>query len=169
MRVAGLSRFLAAGRDGRFHWSILRRGIRPFSLKMAPSNEEERWEYDHDVLIVGGGIVGCALACRLATNPTTAGLRVGLVEARPPIGQWRGGGGPDDSGREVKRDPRVYSLTPASVRLLEEIGVWGMSGVGDEAEEFYNMQARFSQIRRYRTCPMMIVVIWTNSARLMDG
>lgn len=108
------------------------------------------------MLVVGGGIVGCSLACRLAqdlaalndTTPTAApgaakrggvpaspprggvgdanGRRrpsVGLIEARPPapLAAAMAKDGPD---------PRVYSLTPSSVRVLREVGVWDKEGGG---------------------------------------
>jgi alkyl hydroperoxide reductase subunit AhpF len=41
-----------------------------------------QWSYDYDVLVVGGGVVGAALACKLAES--ASGLRIGLVEGRPP-------------------------------------------------------------------------------------
>ncbi|CAN0046781.1 unnamed protein product, partial [Discosporangium mesarthrocarpum] len=102
---------------------------------------------DHDVLIVGGGIVGCTLASRLATNPTTSALRVALVEGHPPRAPpsfpGPGGAGGDSLAHPPPPrdlDPRVYSLTPASVRLLEEVGVWGRDRVAERSEAFWGMQ-----------------------------
>eukprot|EP00903_Cladosiphon_okamuranus_P014670 g13598.t1 len=109
--------------------------------------DDTTWEYDHDVVVVGGGIVGCTLACRLAqdfaaTSPSypesgagaaalsaaaggegDAGRRrrrrpsVGLIEARPPPSL-------EAALARGSPDPRVYSLAPASVGVLEEVGVW---------------------------------------------
>ncbi|MCC5856622.1 MAG: UbiH/UbiF/VisC/COQ6 family ubiquinone biosynthesis hydroxylase [Ectothiorhodospiraceae bacterium] len=67
-------------------------------------------ERDFDVVINGGGMVGLALALALRGG----GLRVALVEARLPE-PWR---------REQMQN-RVSSLTLASQRLLERLGVWG--------------------------------------------
>lgn len=83
------------------------------------------------MLVVGGGIVGCSLACRLAQDvatgaPTATGKRpsVGLIEARPPplLKAALSRNSPD---------PRVYSLTPASVRVLKKVGVWDGAGPGE--------------------------------------
>ena len=66
---------------------------------------------NHDVAIVGGGIAGATLGVALGA----AGMRVALVEARPPA-----------SEEAAAEDPlRVSALTPASQRILERLGVWG--------------------------------------------
>ena len=64
---------------------------------------------DTDVLIVGGGLNGPALALALAQG----GLRVIVVDARPA---------PDRA--EAGFDGRAYALAIASQRLLAAIGVW---------------------------------------------
>lgn len=66
-------------------------------------------DIQHDVVIVGGGLIGASLACALA--PT--GLDVGLVEAVP----FR-------SDAQPSYDEKMLSLAPASQRILEGIGVW---------------------------------------------
>ena len=60
---------------------------------------------DFDVAIVGGGLVGCSLACALAP----LGLRVGLVDA----------GGP----APLSADPRKLALAAASLNALGALGV----------------------------------------------
>eukprot|EP00968_Pinguiococcus_pyrenoidosus_P011407 scaffold922_cov327-Pinguiococcus_pyrenoidosus.AAC.33 len=40
------------------------------------------WSYDVDVLVVGGGIVGAAVAADLAASSEGTGLRIGYEEAR---------------------------------------------------------------------------------------
>ncbi|MFM2356568.1 MAG: hypothetical protein RLZZ528_2304 [Pseudomonadota bacterium] len=64
---------------------------------------------DADVLIVGGGLNGPALALALAR----AGLRVTVIDAQPL--RARAG---------AAFDGRAYALSIASRRLLEGIGVW---------------------------------------------
>lgn len=71
-------------------------------------------EHDADIVIVGGGLNGPALALALAG----AGLRVALVDARPA---------PDRT--EPGFDGRAYALALASVRMLAALGLWaGLRG-----------------------------------------
>lgn len=69
---------------------------------------------DADVLIVGGGLNGPALALALAQ----AGLTVALVDAR------------QDERAERGFDGRAYALAIASQRLLSALGVWAAVGPG---------------------------------------
>jgi 2-octaprenylphenol hydroxylase len=68
----------------------------------------------YDVIIVGAGLVGAALACTLAQQPAAAVLRIAVIEA--------GGEPASFSGEHF--DPRVVALTHASQHLLEKIGCW---------------------------------------------
>lgn len=63
-----------------------------------------------DVLVVGGGMVGSALALLLSRQ----GCSVALVEPNPPV--------PFDPSRDY--DLRVSALSPASCNLLNEAGAW---------------------------------------------
>ena len=60
-----------------------------------------------DVLIVGAGLAGAALAAALRGSR----LKVGIVEARPPA-------------RPAGWDPRIYAISPANVDFLSAIGIW---------------------------------------------
>lgn len=62
---------------------------------------------DFDVAIVGGGLVGCSLACALAP----LGLSVGLVDAAGPA--------------PLAADPRKLALAAASLEALSALGVLG--------------------------------------------
>lgn len=64
---------------------------------------------DADVLIIGGGLNGPALALAVAQ----AGLSVVLIDARQPKAR-----------AEVGFDGRAYALALASQRLLAALGVW---------------------------------------------
>ena len=64
-----------------------------------------------DVIIVGAGLAGLALAVALRTS----GLRLALVEGRaaqfPQLD-------------EQHWDARVYAISPANVRFLQDLGIW---------------------------------------------
>jgi len=67
-------------------------------------------EKKYHVTIVGGGMVGAALACLLAKK----GLRVAIVDASEPATKWQ----------ENTYDLRVSALTLASINLFKSIDVW---------------------------------------------
>ncbi len=62
---------------------------------------------DFDVVIVGGGLAGLALAAALRRSS----LSVALVEGRAPVTPegW---------------DARIYAISPANARFLESAGIW---------------------------------------------
>jgi ubiquinone biosynthesis UbiH/UbiF/VisC/COQ6 family hydroxylase len=60
-----------------------------------------------DVVIVGGGLAGLALACALRD----ARLKIALVENRAPT-------------RATGWDARVYAVSPANAAFLQKAGVW---------------------------------------------
>ena len=71
-----------------------------------------------DVCVVGGGVVGTAMACLLRASPRTKHLSVTLVDrALPPPASLL------DAPPAVA-DARVSALTPASVALLRRVGAW---------------------------------------------
>jgi 2-polyprenylphenol 6-hydroxylase len=63
-----------------------------------------------DVVIVGGGMVGAALACAVAGK----GMSIALVEAREPARTWPAG----------ETDLRVSAISRASQRMLHRLGAW---------------------------------------------
>jgi len=67
-------------------------------------------ELRFDILVVGGGMVGTALACACVGK----GWRIALVEAQAPQHSWPPG--------EI--DLRVSALNRASQRILQRLGVW---------------------------------------------
>lgn len=64
-----------------------------------------------DVIIVGAGLVGSALACSLTRD---SNLQVVVLDAQPPPALY-----PPD-----RFDPRVVALSAASVRWLHEMDAW---------------------------------------------
>ncbi|MCX2980076.1 2-octaprenyl-3-methyl-6-methoxy-1,4-benzoquinol hydroxylase [Halieaceae bacterium IMCC14734] len=72
---------------------------------------------DYDVVIVGAGIAGSALACALLETD----LRVGLVEASPLSTE-----APTPVVEVNDFDRRVSAITPLSQALLQKLNVWPM-------------------------------------------
>ena len=68
----------------------------------------------YDVVIVGAGMVGSAIACALASDKRGENIRIAVVEA----------GGPPRLPNEGEYDPRVVALTQASQRLLQSLHAW---------------------------------------------
>jgi len=69
----------------------------------------------YDIIIVGGGMVGSALACALGNNREGNNtLKIALIEGHEPPTQW-----PKDSF-----DLRVSAISPASKAFFETLGVW---------------------------------------------
>ncbi|KAL2336762.1 hypothetical protein Fmac_011208 [Flemingia macrophylla] len=72
----------------------------------------------YDIAIVGGGLVGMALACFLASMPMTKQLNVAIIDSNPALG----------SSLHIKKknppDPRVSTVTPASISFLQDAGAW---------------------------------------------
>jgi len=80
---------------------------------------------DFDVVIVGGGMVGAALACALGGSD----LHVAVIEAQPP----------EAFSADQPHDLRVSALSIASRKIMEGVGAW--QGV---------IERRFCPFRRMR-------------------
>ena len=63
----------------------------------------------HDIIIIGGGLVGASLACALHHSA----LRIGVIEASPLA-----------SSTQPNHDDRTLALAYGSKRIFEAIGVW---------------------------------------------
>ncbi len=65
----------------------------------------------YDLVVVGGGMVGCTLAAACSEQ----GLSIAVLEVRPPAREWPPG--------DV--DLRVSAVNRASQRILSHVGAWG--------------------------------------------
>lgn len=67
-----------------------------------------------DVIVVGGGLVGAALALALGQR----GVHVALLEQAlpPPL--------PQDASVNENWDARIYAITPGNVAFLRRLGAW---------------------------------------------
>lgn len=86
------------------------------SFASATANELAQDVPFYDVVIVGGGVVGSALACQLKSQRMFHGKKVALIETETPPSA-----GPVE---EDTPDLRVYTITPASQALFESAQVW---------------------------------------------
>ncbi|KAF1992138.1 ubiquinone biosynthesis hydrox [Aulographum hederae CBS 113979] len=72
----------------------------------------------YDVVCVGGGPAGLSILTGLRASPITSRLKVALIEGQDLARQ------PPPSSSLTDFSNRCSSLTPASVKYLEEIGAW---------------------------------------------
>lgn len=89
----------------------------------------------YDLVIVGAGVVGAALALQLAPVFAERGLRMALVEAGEAPPEYR----------EDRFDPRVVALTPGSRALFERLGLWRL-------------------VETERVCPYRDMRVWDGEA-----
>jgi 2-octaprenylphenol hydroxylase len=64
----------------------------------------------HDIIVVGGGVVGAATALALRRQ----GFDVALVEKGAAPAPWK----------PAHYDARVYAISPGSARFLQDLGAW---------------------------------------------
>ncbi|XP_019165606.1 PREDICTED: ubiquinone biosynthesis monooxygenase COQ6, mitochondrial-like [Ipomoea nil] len=72
----------------------------------------------YDIAIVGGGMVGMALACSLASTPLTRQLNVAIIDSNPALLNA------DLLKKEGAPDPRVSTVTPATISFYRDMGAW---------------------------------------------
>lgn len=98
-----------AGTKGRFA---------PTTLEDLYGNDEGKEIYD--VVVVGGGVVGSSLACQLKSNPAFLGKKVAVIEnlQRSELPT------PQDGDQVRAPDLRVFSITPASKKVMEDAQAW---------------------------------------------
>ncbi|KAL2938579.1 Ubiquinone biosynthesis monooxygenase COQ6 mitochondrial [Bienertia sinuspersici] len=81
-------------------------------------NQSENGIQEYDIAIVGGGMVGMALACSLASSVLTRKLSVAIIDDNPALTSGSG------INKMERPDPRVSTITPAAISFLENIGAW---------------------------------------------
>ena len=71
--------------------------------------------HDYDIIIVGGGAVGAALACALSSkNSGDGSLRIAIIEAVSP-----------KADIQPSYDDRGLSISLSSKNILDNLGLWG--------------------------------------------
>ncbi|XP_022722758.1 ubiquinone biosynthesis monooxygenase COQ6, mitochondrial-like isoform X2 [Durio zibethinus] len=88
------------------------------STSNAANLEKESEDLRYDIAIVGGGMVGLALACSLATRPLTKHLTVAIIDSNLALRRKH------FIEKEVHPDPRVSTVTPATISFFKDIGAW---------------------------------------------
>ncbi|KAH9312674.1 hypothetical protein KI387_027709, partial [Taxus chinensis] len=73
---------------------------------------------EYDITIVGGGMVGAAVGCGLASLPLTKALKIAIIDSNPTL-RVRKSLPKDDAP-----DPRVSAITPATVSFFKDVGAW---------------------------------------------
>jgi len=81
--------------------------VRPSLVKLRGLRDNAGMDQNFDVVIVGGGLAGLSLAVALRASR----LSIAMVEGHAPVAPegW---------------DTRIYAVSPANRRFLEEIGIW---------------------------------------------
>ncbi|XP_010273734.1 PREDICTED: ubiquinone biosynthesis monooxygenase COQ6, mitochondrial isoform X2 [Nelumbo nucifera] len=72
----------------------------------------------YDIAIVGGGMVGIAFACALSSMPLTKQLKVAIIDSNPALGRR------DCIEKTDLPDPRVSTVTPATISFFKDVGAW---------------------------------------------
>ncbi|KAJ1642316.1 putative ubiquinone biosynthesis monooxygenase [Coemansia asiatica] len=101
---------------------VAKSAIRTFATsgQQSSGSQEQRSEQPgiYDIVIVGGGAAGCALASALSTSRTLGKLRIAMVDPAglSQIGRWQP---PTDTYL-----PRTLQITLSNKRYFERRGVW---------------------------------------------
>ncbi|WOL16172.1 ubiquinone biosynthesis monooxygenase COQ6, mitochondrial isoform X2 [Canna indica] len=72
----------------------------------------------YDVTIIGGGMVGLALACALSSKPLTKHLNVAIVDPNSALGMR------NYYNKNEIPGSRVSTVTPATISFFKDIGAW---------------------------------------------
>lgn len=116
----------------------------------------------YDVVIVGGGLAGLALACALRDSR----LKIALMEGRTPA-------------RPEGWDARIYAISPANATFLVDIGVWkhldpariapvramAVHGDGDSRLDFSAYETGVAELAWIVESSLMASELWENVKR----
>jgi len=103
--------------------SSLKRCLKSFSTSSISFSDTD----PYDIIIVGAGIVGASLALRLAISENLKGMRIAVLEPKPPQPLLLSNSSSESGSKSTEKAPpdlRTFAITPASQRLLEQIGAW---------------------------------------------
>lgn len=108
----------------------------------------------YDILIVGGGMVGSALACCIAKTELGRALRIAVIEAQAMdlLNE------PLFSGTIF--DSRVSAISLASQQLLESIGAWPAQSERQQQQPELQQQEQQAQHQQLRVCPYREMKVW---------
>lgn len=85
---------------------------------MQQSNEAAGRALTHDIVIVGGGLVGASLGCALAPLIERYGWRVAVIESSPVTLQ------PQETAWQPSFDARASAIAEGSAQRFQQLGVW---------------------------------------------
>ena len=92
---------------------------------MQQSNQAVKGALTHDIVIVGGGLVGASLGCALAPLIERYGWRVAIIESAPMVVQ------PQETTWQPSFDARASAIAEGSAQRFQQLGVW--EAMRDEA------------------------------------
>ncbi|XP_068665518.1 uncharacterized protein [Aristolochia californica] len=75
-------------------------------------------DHEHDIAIVGGGMVGIAFASSLSSMALTENLSVAIIDSNPLLGLKK------PIQKDDPPDPRVSTVTPATISFFKDVGAW---------------------------------------------
>ncbi|KAH7663677.1 ubiquinone biosynthesis monooxygenase Coq6 protein [Dioscorea alata] len=84
----------------------------------------------HDIAIVGGGMVGLAFACALSSMPLTKQLSIAIIDSNPALSSRQ------CFNKNAIPDPRVSTVTPSTISFFKEVGAW--EHVQQQRHAFFN-------------------------------
>ncbi|MGP9593803.1 MULTISPECIES: 2-octaprenyl-6-methoxyphenyl hydroxylase [unclassified Halomonas] len=85
---------------------------------MQQSNQAAGRALSHDIVIVGGGLVGASLGCALAPLIERYGWRVAVIESSPLTAQSL------ESAWQPSFDARASAIAEGSAQHFQQLGVW---------------------------------------------